>query len=195
MKREAWRLLKKSLFFTTEDVARKFGITRGSAHVLCSRQVKNGSFIRLKKNFYVLEDRWPYLERQDFFVIANYLQVPSYLSCTTALVYHDLTTQVTRDWYESVSLKRSIQYSARGVSFSYFKLKKDYYFGFTKIGPFFMAQKEKAFLDACHLCAYGRYALDWSALDMDRLDIDNLKALMKPYPYRTKGMVKKLCGI
>jgi predicted transcriptional regulator of viral defense system len=195
MNREAWRSLKKSLFFTTEDVARKFGITRASAYVLCSRQVKNGSFIRLKKNFYVLEDRWPYLERQDLFVIANYLQVPSYLSCTTALVYHGLTTQVPRDWYESVSLKRSIQYSAGGVTFSYFKLKKDCYFGFTKIGPFFMAQKEKAFLDACHLCAHGRYALDWSALDKDRLDTGNLKALMKSFPYRTRSMVKKLCRI
>ncbi|MBW1698676.1 MAG: hypothetical protein JRG77_08400 [Deltaproteobacteria bacterium] len=195
MKREAWRSLKRSLFFTTEEVARKFGITRASAHVLCSRQVKNGSFIRLKKNFYVLEDRWPYLERQDLFVIANYLQVPSYLSCTTAMVYHGLTTQVPRDWYESVSIKRSIQYSARGVTFSYFKLKKDYYFGFTKIGPFFMAQREKAFLDACHLCAHGHYALDWSALDMERLDTGNLKALLKPFPYRTRGMVKKLCGI
>jgi predicted transcriptional regulator of viral defense system len=195
MNREAWRSLKKNLFFTTEDVARKFGITRASAHVLCSRQVKNGSFIRLKKNFYVLEDRWPYLERQDLFVIANYLQVPSYLSCTTALVYHGLTTQVPRDWYESVSLKRSIQYSAGGVTFSYFKLKKDCYFGFTKIGPFFMAQKEKAFLDACHLCAHGRYALDWSALDKDRLDTGNLKALMKSFPYRTRSMVKKLCRI
>lgn len=195
MKREAWQWLKKGLFFTTEEVARKFGITRASAHVFCSRQVKKGSFIRLKKGFYVLEDRWPYLERQDFFVIANYLQVPSYLSCTTALVYHGLTTQVTRDWYESVSLKRSIQYSARGVTFSYFKLKKDCYFGFTKIGPFFMAQKEKAFLDACHLCAHGRYTLDWSALDMDRLDTDNLKDLMKSFPYRTRGMVKRLCGI
>jgi predicted transcriptional regulator of viral defense system len=195
MNREAWRSLKKSLFFTTEDVARKFGITRASAHVLCSRQVKNGSFIRLKKNFYVLEDRWSYLERQDLFVIANYLQVPSYLSCTTALVYHGLTTQVPRDWYESVSLKRSIQYSAGGVTFSYFKLKKDCYFGFTKIGPFFMAQKEKAFLDACHLCAHGRYALDWSALDMDHLDTGGLKALMKSFPYRTRSMVKKLCRI
>ncbi len=195
MKHGAWRSLKKSLFFTIEEVANKFGITRASAHVFCSRQVKNGSFIRLKKNFYVLEDRWPYLEREDFFVIANYLQVPSYLSCTTALVYHGITTQVPRDWYESVSLKRSIQYRARGVTFSYFKLKGDYYFGFTKIGPFFMAHKEKAFLDACHLCAHGHYALDWSALDMDRLDMDNLKAMVRPFPYRTKGMVKKLCGI
>ncbi len=195
MNREAWRLLKKNLFFTVEDVAQKFGIKNSSAHVFCSRQVKHGSFIRLKKNFYVLEERWPYLERQDFFVIANYLQVPSYISCTTALAYHGVTTQVQRDWYENVSLKRSIQYNAREVTFLYFKLKRDTYFGFTKIGPFFMAQKEKAFIDACHLYAHGHYAFDWNALDMDRLNIDNLKLLMKPFPHRTRGMVKKLCGI
>ncbi len=66
---------------------------------------------------------------------------------------------MSRDWHESVSLKRSIQYSAGGVTFTYFMLKKDCYSGFTKIDPFFMAQKEKAFLDACHLSAQDRYAL------------------------------------
>jgi predicted transcriptional regulator of viral defense system len=195
MNREAWRSLKKNLFFTTEDVARKFGITRASAHVLCSRQVKNGSFIRLKKNFYVLEDRWHYLERQDLFVIANYLQVPSYISCTTALVYYGLTTQVPRGWYESVAIRRSIRYSTDDVTFLYFKLKKDCYFGFAKIGPFFVAQKEKAFLDACHLYAYGSYALDWNALDKNRLDKVNLKIMMAPFPDRTRNLVKKICKI
>ena len=195
MNRVAWRSLRENLFFSAEDVARKFGIKKTSAHVFCSRQVKNGSFVRLKKNFYVLEDRWPYLERRDFFVIANYLQVPSYLSCTTALAYHGLTTQVQQGWYESVSLKRSIRYEARGVMFQYFKLKKEYYFGFEKTGAFFMARKEKAFIDACHLFAHNRYAFDWDALNVRHLDVDTLKLFMEPFPDRTKAVVKKLCGI
>ncbi len=195
MNRDAWRSLKKTLFFTTEDVAGQFGITRAAAYVLCSRQVKNGAFIRLRKNFYVLDERWPYLDRQDFFAIANYLQVPSYISCTTALLYHGFTTQAPRGWYESVAMKRSIRYSGRGATFSYFKLKRDCYFGFTKIGPFFIARKEKAFLDACHLIAHGRYALDWSALDMDRLDKGDLETLMAPFPDRTRNLVKKICRI
>lgn len=195
MNRDAWRSLKKNLFFTTEDVAGQFGITRAAAHVLCSRQVRNGAFIRLRKDFYVLDERWPYLDRQDFFAIANYLQVPSYISCTTALLYHGLTTQAPRGWYESVAMKRSILYSGGDATFSYFKLKRDCYFGFTKIGPFFMARKEKAFLDACHLSAYGRYALDWSALDMDRLDKGDLETLMAPFPDRTRNLVKKICRI
>ena len=194
MNLEGWRSLRKKLFFTTEDIAAQFGITRASAHVFCNRQVKNGTFIRLRKDFYILDERRPYLDRQDFFVIANYLQVPSYVSCTTALVYHGLTTQAPQGWYESVALKRSIRYSAGDTTFSYFKLKKDYYFGFTKIGSFFMAGKEKAFVDACHLCAYGRYALDWSALDVDRLDKSALETMMAPFPDRTRSMVKKICG-
>jgi predicted transcriptional regulator of viral defense system len=192
MNRDAWRTLWNRLFFTTEDIAFQFGITRDSAHVLCSRQVKNGSFIRVKKDFYLLDARLPSLERQDFFTIANYLQVPSYISCTTALAYYGVTTQAPRNWYESVALKRSIQYEMGDATFSYFKLKKECYFGFQKIGPFFMAEKEKAFLDACHLSAYGSYALDWSALDLQRLDKDQLESFLPPFPLRTRTLVKKI---
>ena len=194
MNRDAWGSLKKSLFFSSEDVAGLFGVTRASAQVFCSRQVKNGAFIRLKKDFYILDERQAYLDRQDFFAIANHLQVPSYISCTTALVYHGVTTQAPQGWYESVALKRTIQYGAGGATFSYFKLKKDCYFGFTKIGPFFMAQKEKAFLDACHLSAHGRYAFDRAALDMDRLDKAVLETLMAPFPERTRNRVKDIWG-
>ena len=194
MNRDAWGSLKKSLFFSSEDVAVLFGVTRASAQVFCSRQVKNGAFIRLKKDFYLLDERRPYLDQQDFFAIANHLQVPSYISCTTAMVYHGVTTQAPQRWYESVALKRSIQYAAGGATFSYFKLRKDFYFGFTKIGPFFMAQKAKAFLDACHLSAHGRCAFDRAALDMDRLDKAVLETLMVPFPKRTRNKVKDIWG-
>ena len=96
---------------------------------------------------------------------------------------------------DNPALKRSIQYAAGGATFSYFKLKKECYFGFTKIGPFFMAQKEKAFLDACHLSAYGRYAFDRAALDMDRLDKAVLETLMAPFPERTRNRVKDIWGV
>ena len=194
MNRDAWGSLKENLFFSSEDVAVLFGVTRASAQVFCSRQVKNGAFIRLKKDFYLLDERRPYLDRQDFFAIANHLQVPSYISCTTALVYHGVTTQAPQGWYESVALKRTIQYGAGGATFPYFKLRKDFYFGFTKIGPFFMAQKEKAFLDACHLSAYGRYAFDRAALDMDRLDKAVLETLMAPFSERTRKRVEDILG-
>lgn len=194
MNRDAWRSLKKNLFFSSEEVAGLFGVTRASAQVFCSRQVKNGAFLRLKKDFYLLDERRPNLDRQDFFAIANHLQVPSYISCTTALVYHGVTTQAPQGWYESIALKRSIQYAAGGATFCYFKLKRDFYFGFTKIGPFFMAQKEKAFLDACHLSVHGCYAFDRAALDMNSLDKAALETLMAPFPERTRNRVKDILG-
>ena len=194
MNRDVWGLLKKSLFFSSEDVADLFGVTKASAQVFCSRQVKNGAFICLKKDFYLLDESRPYLDRQDFFAIANHLQVPSYISCTTALVYHGVTTQTPQGWYESVALKRSIQYAAGGSTFSYFKLRKDFYFGFTKTGTFFMAQKEKAFLDACHFSVHGRFDFDRAALDMDRFDKAVLETLMAPFPMRTLNKVKDIWG-
>ena len=186
--------LNKSLFFTSEEVADLFGVTRASGQVFCSRQVKNGAFIRLKKDFYVSEARWPYLDQLGLFRIANHLQVPSYISCTSALVYHGVTTQAPLDWYESVALKRSIQYAARGTTFSYYKVKKDYYFGFTKIGSFFMAQKEKALLDACHLSVHGNFAFDQAALDLDRIDRAVMETMMAPFPKRTRNKVNEILG-
>ncbi len=195
MNREARRELRKRLFFTTEDVARLFGITENSAQVFCSRQVAHGAFLRLKRNFYILEERLSRLEQTELFVLANYLQVPSYLSCTTALAYHGVTTQVPRGWLESICLKRSARYQAEGITFAYFKFRDDRYFGFEKDGAFFMAEKEKAFLDACHLCAHSRYALDASALDLERLDRERMAAMMSAFPERTQNTAKRLCGI
>lgn len=194
MNRDAWRSLRNKLFFTSEDVAGLFNVTRASAQVFCSRQVKNGAFIRLKKDFYCLDERWPYLERKDFFTISNHLQVPSYISFTTALVYHGVTTQGPQGWYEGAAMKRSIQFTAGGAIFSFLKLKKNFYFGFTKIGSFFIAQKEKAFLDACHLTVYGHYALDWAALDLERLDRTRIENLLAPFPERTRNRVKEILG-
>jgi hypothetical protein len=192
MNRDAWRSLKGKIFFSSEDVAGLFGLKTSSAQVFCSRMVKRGAFIRLKKDFYVAEERWPYLDRKEFFFISNHLQVPSYISFTTALVYHEVSTQSPQGWLESAALKRSVQYTAGGTSFSYFKLKRDLYFGFVKTGTFFMALKEKAFLDVCHLSVYGRYACDWAALDLGSLNKKVMETLMPPFPERTRDRVKEV---
>ena len=188
MNRDAWRSLKKSLFFTTEDVADKFGITRASAHVLCSRQVKNGALIRLKKDFYVLEERWPYLDRQDFFVIANYLQVPSYISCTTALVYYGLTTQAPRRLVRKRRPETLHPIQRRRCDFFLFQAEERILLRlYENRSSFSWPQKEKAFLDACHLSAYGRYAID---LGRPRHGSSgqsrDWRPLMAPFPERTR---------
>jgi len=189
------RELEKRLYFTAEDVASLLRIKSESALVLCSRYVKRGIFVRLKKNFYVMEHNWNRYENDDFFQLANFLQVPSYISCVSALAFYGITTQVPRRWYESVSLKRSIRYTMHSVTFHYFKIKTPYYFGFLKTGTTFIAEKEKAFLDACHLCAFGEYTVDWSAMNINGLDKVAIEEMMKAFPDRTKNYVHEICRI
>ena len=189
------RPLQEKLFFTAGDVASLLKIKSDSAQVLCSRYAKKGIFVRLKKNFYVLETNWNRYENEDYFRLANFLQVPSYISCMSALAYHGITTQVPRKWYESISLKRSIRYDAPAATFHYFRIKTSCYFGFVKINNLFIAEKEKAFLDACHLSVFGEYAADWNAMNTESLDRSILEKMMAVFPEKTKKYAREQCRI
>ncbi len=187
--------LKEKLYFTASDLAATLAIKPESAKVLCSRYVKNGLFIRLKNNFYVIEDNYSTASRDYSFRLANFLQVPSYISFMTALSLYEVTSQVQRNFFESASLKRSRQFKTEGRAFSFYKLKKPYYFGFIKKNDIFIATKEKAFLDALYLYSFGKYKIDFSSLDLEKLDKERLKMLLKTFPRKTKNIVKKLCRI
>lgn len=187
--------LRDRLFFTVQDVAAVRGLTIGSAQVLCSRNVRRGNFVRVKNNFYVLESNWAHYRNSHFYQISNFLQVPSYVSCMTALAFHNITTQVQRDWYENITWRRSLRLENRGISFSFYKVQARYYFGFTKDNGFFMAGPEKALLDAVYLHSLGRYPLDWSSLNLDPLDRQRLSELIVPYPDSIKRQVRITCKI
>ncbi len=59
----------------------------------------------------------------------------------------------------------------------------------------FVATKEKAFLDAAYLQSFGRYSLDLSALDTDRLDQTLLRQMLTAFPPRTVRLVEQTCRI
>jgi predicted transcriptional regulator of viral defense system len=187
--------LVDKLFFSVEDVAEILGITISSAHVLCSRYARKGLFIRLKRNMYIVAERWRNLERTDFLVLANFLQVPSYISFLSALMYYEVTTQVQRMVWESVSLKRSKLISVRGAEFRYYKMSGSLYQGFLNVDGVFIAEREKAFLDSIYLSSLGRYSLDVSAIDLGKLEMTAIKRWLSYYPERTKGLVSEICGI
>lgn len=65
------------------------------------------------------------------------------------------------------------------------------YFGFKKEKEFFIATPEKALADAFYLMSYGRYALDVSALDSEKLNRDKILRLGMEFPLKTKNMLKK----
>lgn len=189
------KALKNELFFTPEKVGNILDITPNSARVLCSRYVQQDLFIRLKKNWYVLEQNWRHFSQAEVLKVANFLQVPSYISFISALSIYEVTTQVPRNFFESAAVKRSVHFNIKGVIFNFYKLEQDYYFDFSNQNDIFLATKEKAFLDCLYLYSLGKYRLDFSALDLNKLDRTRLKKVARVFPAKTVRLVQRLCGI
>jgi predicted transcriptional regulator of viral defense system len=195
MKYSELQKLSERLYFTARDVAELFRITVPSARVLCTRYVRDGIFLRLKKNFYVLGQNWERYSKEEKLKIANFLQVPSYISFMTALALYDVTTQVQRDFFESTSLKRSMRFDTKGSVFNYYKMKKDYYFDFIKRDEIFIATPEKAFVDIIYLYSFGKYSVDFASLDIDKLNKGKLNKISAVFPQKTKDIMGKICRI
>lgn len=187
--------LASKTFFTSKDVAELLNIKENSALVLCNRYVKKGLFVRLKKDFYILKESLMNLDQKSFFKIANFIQIPSYISLMTALSFYELTTQVQRGFFESICIKRSAKFEIDDISFNFYKIKKDLYLDFIKIDDFFIATKEKAFLDIIYLTSIGRYTFDIDSIDFDKLDLKKLKKLLLNFPKKTLNLVNKICKI
>jgi predicted transcriptional regulator of viral defense system len=140
---------------------------------------------------YVLREVWNTVGRAEKFVLVNMGQMPSYISLMTALDYYEITTQVQRDFFESIAVKRTKEIQVDGSVFRYSKIARNLYFGFKKVKGFFIATPEKALVDAFYLMSYGRYALDISALNSDKLDRDEIFRLSMEFPSKTIDMLKK----
>jgi predicted transcriptional regulator of viral defense system len=171
-------------FFSKEEVAHALGISPYSARVLCSRYFKRGLLTRLKRNLYVRTETLMSLGQDDLFRIANFIQVPSYLSLNTALSYYGITSQLQRSVFESISVKRSKSYEQGGFTFRYLKINPELYTGFKKERGAFMASPEKAVLDSFYLASMGRYPLDTSSLDLAKLNEETVAKLSEIYPSR-----------
>lgn len=169
-------------YLSVDDVARVLAIARPSARVFCARQVKRGELLRLKRNLYMLRERWEHLSEPERFALANLLQVPSYVSLMTALSSYGLTTQVQQGFVESVAIYRSKEVQVGQAVFRYTRLARDLYFGFSRREGYFIATPEKALADCLYLAALRRYHLDWTSLDLDRVNRKALAAILKRFP-------------
>jgi predicted transcriptional regulator of viral defense system len=128
----------------------------------------------------------------DLFQIANYLQVPSYVSLMTALSHYGLTTQVQRGFVESVSMKRTKAFVRGGTAFRYLKVSAALYGGFVKDKGIFIASPEKALIDSIYLAAMGRYTLDVASLDLSKLDRKKLIQLAANHPSKTQKYLERI---
>jgi predicted transcriptional regulator of viral defense system len=178
-------------YFGYEEISRILKINPNSAKVSAGRYVKQGLLLRIKNNMYLLKDFWNRATVEEKFLIANIAQTPSYISLTTALSFYETTTQVQRNFIESIANKKSNEIKAGGDVLRYFRIKPDLYFGFRKQGNFFIASPEKALLDAFYLMSFGRYSLDISALDKNKFNMKQIEQLSQNFPLKTINLLVK----
>ncbi|MBI3602498.1 MAG: hypothetical protein HY209_06365 [Candidatus Omnitrophica bacterium] len=195
MKLSRLEQLVKRLYFSSADVGSLFELAPASAHLLCSRYTAKNVFIRLKKDCYTLSQRWNSLQGKDIFRLANILQVPSYISLMSALSFFQVTTQMQQNYIESVALKRSVTFHIKETDFKFYKIAPAFYGDFVRQDEFFIATKEKAFLDCAYLTSFGKYRFDVASIDIDKLDKKKIKQGLKPYPKKTQMLVERLCKI
>ena len=179
----------KKLYFGYKDIVRTLGISLNSAKITAHRYAKQGMTIRVKRNIYILKERWVSLDREQKFIIANIYQVPSYISLMTALDYYEITTQTQRDFIESIALKRTARKEIEETVLNYTKISPDIYGGFLKKQGFFIAEPEKAFLDAVYLMSFGRYSLDIPSIDFSKLDVKKIERMSRSFPLKTRNFL------
>jgi hypothetical protein len=179
-------------FFTQYDVAHAIGTKLASAEVLCSRYVKKGLLMRLKRGFYTRTETLSHLDQIDLFRIANILQVPSYVSLMSALSYYGITNQAHEGFFESISVKRTKTFQVGALCFHYIKLRPDLYIKYIKRNGVFIALPEKAVLDIFYLASLGRYSFDESSLDITMVDRGMLAELSDLYPPKVKKYFEEM---
>lgn len=183
--------LYKKPYFTTQDISNILEININSSSVFCSRYTKKGIFIKLKNNLYTLTQRWDYNTYEDYYQISSILRVPSYISLISALYYYNITTQIPNGYFENITIHSTKKYDINGITFRYYKIDKKYFNNYIRKDNFFIAEKEKAFLDAIYLYSFGKYRIDFNSIDFSKFDKKKLLNLSEKYPPKTYEIIKK----
>ena len=136
-------------FFSTIDVQRTFGVSKIAATFLLYRYNKSGFIARIKRGMYAFPDALP-----PELLLANKMYEPSYISLEFALSYHQVIPETVYE-ITSVTTKATRRFETMGKVFSYRKIKRDAFTGYTveKQGRFSfrIADAEKALVDANYL--------------------------------------------
>jgi len=183
----------EKIILSIEDISKLLSISRESAKVTANRYFKTNQLIRLKRNFYTTPAKFDNLKEEDYFKIANMLQVPSYVSLSTALSYFNISTQQIQGIIESIALKRTKSVVAGNVKFRFLLIKKDLYNNFISEKQFFIATPEKALVDTIYLTSLGRYYCDFEAIDFKKFDKGKVNQIIKFTNDKTKSFWDDLC--
>lgn len=158
--------------FSIQQLANLIGKPKSIAKVYASRMAKKGLVKRL------LRGKISFVE--DDFVIAAQLLEPSYISLNSALLFHNIITQVPKA-IECVTPRNSRRYGELGIV--YHKIPSRLLFGYKKYrkaGSYiFVAEPEKALLDGIYLNAFKKGMVKELMEKMDKKKLSEYAAALK----------------
>ena len=181
------------LYLSTEDIAKILSINNKSARVSAARYFKKGFLIRLKRDLYITKENFSNLTENEIYMLANILQVPSYISLTTALGYYNISTQQQQNFIESIGQKRTKEVSVQNLKFTFTLIKKELYEGFTLNDNIFIAMPEKALFDAVYLTSLGKYNCDFDSINFKKINVKSFESYLYKTNDKTKYLWDKLC--
>ncbi len=144
-----------------------FEVTMGTAQSFIKRNLKSGLFLKLRNNFYQLQDSSPSL-----YLVANKLYQPSYISLEKALSHYGIIPETVYT-ITSVTTKPTREFSTpRGV-FSYQRIKSAAFTGYSPVrlegSIVLFAEPEKALADILYFVDLTKALLN------DRLNLKLIK--------------------
>ncbi len=176
----------KKTYFTLYELEKFYDNKKNSLKNLLSRWSKEELIISLGNGFYCFD-----MVTLDYLNLACTLVKPSYISFEYALNYHGLIDQVSEIiTLTSTDRHKFIHMSA--YTFEYTKIKEDLFFDFYKVGNFYIASAEKAFLDTIYLICRNKRLVDLKDLDVKKLNKSRLFTLAKKYPNYVREKLQNL---
>ncbi len=134
-----------------------------------SRWLKQKKLHRLKKGYYVLDEKY---RKKEIFepYIAAILKSPSYISLEKALEMHHLIPDVVYTFTSVTTRRRPVEFINSAGRFKYVSIKKEYFWGYSATTRMsstgYLAEPEKALID---LFYYNQRKVDETFIDSLRL--------------------------
>jgi predicted transcriptional regulator of viral defense system len=155
--------------FSSREFQDIFAVSKNTASVFLSNNVKSQLFIKLRNGFYMLKD-----QPTSLYVIANRLYRPSYISLESALSFYGIIPETVYST-TSVSTKATREFECELGLFSYQKIKKSAFIGYELKNvhgeKVLIADPEKALADYLYFIDLNKSNLN------DRLYLKNINKI------------------
>jgi predicted transcriptional regulator of viral defense system len=152
--------------FSPREFQDIFAVSKNTASVFLSNNVKSQLFVKLRNGFYTLKDN-----QASLYTIANRLYRPSYISLESALSFYGIIPETVYST-TSVSTKATREFESELGIFSYQKIKKPAFIGYQLKDVYgekvLMADPEKALADYLYFVDLNQSSLN------DRLYLKNI---------------------